>query len=264
MKLAAGRGFTIHDNDASARVAVVNETFARTFFVGQNPLGRRISTQRPFRPSDAIEVVGVVRDSKQNDLRRDTRSVLYMALHQSRSDVNSIEVRTHGNPLVLAQPVRELVTRAHRDIELRETKTLEEHVDRSLVRERLLSELSGFFGAVALALAAIGLYGILAYAVERRRQEMGIRMALGATAREVERMLLGEALRLAAIGLLAGLPLAYGAGRLVESFLYGLTPGDPWTLAGASALLIAIALAAAYVPARRASRIDPMTALRQE
>jgi predicted permease len=264
MRLVAGRGFTERDTGSAPRVAVVNETFARTFFGGQNPLGRRISVKPTFRSQDAIEIAGVVRDSKYNDLRRETQSMFYLPLYQGQSEVTSIEVRTEGSPLALAAPVRRILEHANPEIEIWEAKTLEGQVDRSLTRERLLGKLSSLFGVLATALAAIGLYGTLSYAVARRTREIGLRMALGATALEIRRRLLGEALRVAAIGLAAGAPLALVAGRLVEVFLYGVAPADPVTLGGSAALMLAVASLAAYLPARRASRIDPMEALRYE
>src|SRR5262245_60672865 len=238
MSVVAGRGFTERDAEGQPRVAVVNETFARTFLGGERPLGRRISAQPTFKPGEAIEVVGIVRDSKYNDLRQEASSMFYLPLFQMDSDITSIEVRTVGNPLALAEPVRRLVERKNPEVEIWEAKTLEDQVDRSLTRERLLSKLSGFFGLAALTLACIGLYGVLSYAVARRTQEIGIRMALGAHRSEVLGFVLSDALRLASLGAAAGLPLALAAGRLVESFLFGLSPADPATLAGTSALML--------------------------
>ena len=264
MSFTAGRGFTERDTEGSPRVAVVNETFARAFFGRGSALGRRISTRDKFLPAEAIEIVGVVRDSKYNDLRQDASSMFYLPLFQQTADVNSIEVRTQGSPLALGEPVRRLVARANPEIEMGEAKTLEDQVDRSLTRERLLSKLSSFFGLAALALACIGLYGVLSYAVGRRTQEIGIRMALGARLSEVLSLILRDALLLAGLGTAAGLPLALAAGQLVESFLFGLSPADPLTLAGAAVVMLAVALFAGYLPARRASKIDPMVALRCE
>jgi predicted permease len=264
MVLAAGRGFNERDAMDSPPVAVVNETFARSFFGRGSALGRRFSPRAKFVPAEAVEIVGVVRDAKYNDLRREASSMFFLPLLQRETDVNSIEVRTQGSPLALSEPVRRLIARVHNEIEIGEAKTLEDQVDRSLTRELLLSKLSSFFGLAALALACIGLYGVLSYAVGRRTQEIGIRMALGARRSEVLGMVLRDALLLASLGTAAGLPLALAAGRLVESFLFGLSPADPLTLAGAALLMFAVALFAGYLPARRASRVDPMVALRYE
>jgi len=190
--------------------------------------------------------------------------MFFVPIFQSESEFNSVQARTDANPLGSVEPVRRLIQAANPDIEIREFKTLEDQVDRSLTRELLLSKLTSVFGLLALVLAGTGLYGILSYAVARRTQEIGIRMALGARGAEVRWMLLRDALLLAGIGILSGVPLALASGHLFRSFLYGLTPNDVPTLAGSVVLMLAVAVVAAYLPARRASKVDPILALRYE
>ena len=190
--------------------------------------------------------------------------MFFVPIFQSQSDFNSIQVRTGLNPLASVEPVRRLIQAANPDIEIREFKTLDDQVDRSLTRERLLSKLTGVFGLLALVFAGTGLYGILSYAVARRTREIGIRMALGARGSEVRGMLLREALLLTGIGILSGVPVSLASGHLFKSFLYGLTPNDVPTVAASVVLMLAVAVVAAYLPARRASRVDPMVALRYE
>ncbi|PYU89080.1 MAG: hypothetical protein DMG08_22755 [Acidobacteria bacterium] len=264
MKLVAGRPFTDRDVAGAPRVAIVNEAFARAFFGGRNPLGRRIANREKFDSTRACEIVGVVRDFKYNDLRQEARSMFFVPIFQSESEFNSVQARTDANPLGSVEPVRRLILAANPDIEIREFKTLEDQVDRSLTRERLLSKLTSVFGLLALVLAGTGLYGILSYAVARRTQEIGIRMAIGARGAEVRWMLLRDALVLAGIGILSGVPLALASGHLFRSFLCGLTPNDVPTLAGSVVLMLAVAVVAAYLPARRASKVDPILALRYE
>jgi predicted permease len=264
MALLAGRGFSDHDTAASPKVAIVNETFSRTFFPGENPLGRRISTKPQFDPSQAIEIVGVVKDSKYNDLRQEVRSMFYLPLFQTTSQFNSVEVRTSENPLAVAGPVRQVLREAHPDIEIGPFKTLDDQVNQSLVRERLLSKLCSLFGLLAVFMACIGLYGIMSYTVVRRTREIGLRMALGARQSGVLWLVIREVLILAGAGIAVGIPLALASARLIEAFLYGLKPTDSVSIVLATLLMLGVAILSGYLPARRASRIDPMAALRYE
>jgi ABC-type antimicrobial peptide transport system permease subunit len=174
------------------------------------------------------------------------------------------EVRTAGDPTLLIPSVRRAVAEVDSSLALSDVKTQNQQIDEALVQEKLIARLASFFGGLALALAAIGLYGTLAYTVGRRTSEIGIRVALGASGKQILKMVLREAFALVLIGVLLGLPMALAAGRLVASQLYGLKTSDPLTLSAAIGLLVAVASLAAYLPARRASKVDPMVALRYE
>jgi predicted permease len=262
MRMLAGRGFEWSDTEQAARVAVINETLARELFGRQDPLGKLASQSKEFEPEEAFEVVGVVADAKYHNLREESRAIVYFPLAQAGPTFLSVELRTAGEPLAVAQAAREAL-RGH-DILVREVKTLEEQAGRTISQERMLASLGGFFGLVALALASIGLYGVLSTAVARRTNEIGLRLALGARRGDVLGLWLREAGVLVAIGIVLGLPAALAATRWIESFLFGLTPTDPLTIAAAIAVLGGVAALAAYLPARRAANLDPMEALRYE
>jgi len=264
MTLVRGRDFGPQDDEKSPKVAIVNESFVRRFFGDENPLGRRFGYGGP--PEDAAyEVVGVVRDVKVNDLRERTPPMSYYPLRQHPAEyARSLDVRTVGDPRRVAAELRQALGEVDRNLPVREVITLAEQVDRTLTRERLVARLTGLFSLLALGLACLGLYGVMSYAVARRTGELGIRMALGATPRGVRWMVLREALLLVLIGVAAGLPLAVAAARLAAGLLYGLSPTDPATLTAAALIMLGVAGLAAYLPARRASRVDPMDALRYE
>jgi putative ABC transport system permease protein len=258
--LIAGRDFNQHDTPQAPPVVIVNETFARKFFPNQNPIGKTY-VWRPSYVSTPVEIVGVVKDARYYNLREPVPPTSYRAESQENPRFfATIEIRSNTN---LIPAVKSAMAEVNRDVTLNFT-SFSTQVDESLVRERLLATLSGFFGALALLLATIGLYGVMSYNVARRRNEIGIRMALGAEQARVLRMVLGEVCLLIFIGLAVGLAATLATTRYVSSFLYGLTPNDPWTLGSAAALLAMVAIFAGYLPARRASRLDPMTALREE
>jgi predicted permease len=261
----AGRDFNEHDTQQSPTVAIVNETFVKKYLGASNPLGRtfRVNNNKPTAP---IEIIGVVKDAKYSSLREQVPPTAYRSGSQNvRSGFfgNVIELRSVGPPVDLIRAVKVAMEEVNPDITL-QFKTLATQVDETLVRERLLATLSGFFGGLALLLACIGLYGVMSYNVARRRSEIGIRMALGAEHTKVLRMVLSEAGILVGIGLAAGLGAALALTRFVATFLYDMKPNDPLTLFLASSTLTAVALIAGYLPARRAARLDPMTALREE
>jgi predicted permease len=264
--LLAGRDFNAHDTPESPRVAIVNQAMARKFFGRESPIGKRYRPMAGDKPGDPVEIIGVVKNAKSLDLREDIYPTAYVATKQDLKGGESFtfELRAaEGSPTSLISSVKSSIMEVDRDVSL-QFKTLKVQVDESLARERLLATLSGFFGALAVLLAMIGLYGVTSYGVMRRRNEIGIRIALGAQQSSVLRMVLSEIAMLIGIGLVVGSGATIGVTRFLSSFLYGVKANDPWTLSLAAALLTAVAGLAGFLPARRASRLDPMNALREE
>ena len=260
MTLVAGRGIEERDGMNAPLVAVINEAMARRYFPNGGAVGR-IVEQSPGKP---IEIVGVVRDAKYNDLREEIKHMVYLPLLQSPDELGVLEVRTTRPLSALAGPVRNALLEVTRDVMIRRAVTLSAQVDSTLASERLLTILCAFFGALALTLASVGLYGVLSYAVAQRTQEIGVRIALGATTRNVLWLVLRQSLTVSLIGIASGFALALVCTRLVSSYLYGLSPTDPASIALATLLLLLVALLACYLPARRATKVDPMIALRRE
>jgi predicted permease len=270
-RLIAGRDVSDRDRQGAPAVAVVNETFARKFLAGGSPIGRSVRQQgRPGKESPLIEVVGLVEDAVYRSLREPVPPTMYLPLAQidvteviGLSSV-SLSVRAGaGSPAALVRPALAAVTGVDRNLSLT-ARTLAEQVDASLIQERLLAMLSGFFGALALLLAGVGLYGVTSYGVSRRRSEIGIRMALGAEPGSVIRMVLRQVALLVGAGVLAGGLASLWAARYAGTLLYGLEPRDPATLATSAAVLMAVGAVAGWLPARRAARIDPARVLRDE
>jgi predicted permease len=259
--LVRGRGFTDRDRPGAPLVAVVNETFARRFWPGADPIGKRISISGSEGPW--LEVVGVARDGKYLSIAESPRPYLYYPQLQNPDGV-TLHVRTSGDPRALASAVRRELAAVAPDWLAENPRTLEDHIGTSVLPQRIAGGLLGAFGVVALLLSAVGLYGVVAFAVAQRTREIGIRVALGAGAPLVLRMVLRQGMVLAAIGLAVGVPLAVVASRLLSGFLLGTGSGIGLVLAGAAAVLAVVTLAASYVPARRASRVDPIVALREE
>jgi predicted permease len=260
----AGRDFNAHDTAASAAVAIVNQTMVKKYFRGANPVGKRFRIRKGDTLGDAIEIVGVVKDAKYNDLRKEIPPTAYTAWSQTHFPFTNMEVRPAGGaPSALVSGVKGAIASVDASASI-EFTTLADQMARTLQRERLLANLAAFFGALAVLLAVIGLYGVMSYNVARRRSEIGLRMALGAQKYQVLRMVIGEAALLIGSGIAVGLGVTLAATRLVASFLYGVRPNDPLTLFLAAAVLAAAAGTAGYWPARRASGLDPMTSLREE
>ncbi|MEO8026819.1 MAG: ABC transporter permease [Bryobacteraceae bacterium] len=266
MRLLTGRTFDQRDSAAGRKVAVVTEAFAKTFFPKSDPVGRTFRTlAEPDEPQTNYEVIGVVRDSKYQDVREKFRPLFYASIAQygnGREHTNFL-VRSTLPKEALASSITRAVTSVRPEISLG-FRNYDQQIMEALTSERLMAMLAGVFGGLAGVLAVIGLYGVISYTVARRRAEIGIRMALGADRREVVRMILQDACWMLAAGLVLGVVLTLGVSRTAESLLYGLSARDPLTLGAAMALLAVAALAASYLPAWRASRIDPMTALREE
>jgi len=206
----------------------------------------------------------VVKDAHYDSLRETPEAMWFLYTEQEPQLAETLVVRTRGNPTLAMPLVRAAVRAEDPNLAISDMATLRSAVQDSLSREALLAKLAGFFGALALLLASIGLYGVMAYSVARRTNEIGIRMALGAQPRAVLGMVLRESVFVVGLGLIAGIPAALACGRYVSSQLYGLAPNDPATIAGASALLLAVALVASFLPARRAAMLDPLAALREE
>ncbi len=262
-RLIAGRDFDAHDTQESAGVAIVNETAARKYFHTANPVGR--ICELAGRRAGAIEIIGVMKDSRYTALTEPQRPALLLPQTQDprARPYIAFEVRTAGAPLLLASAARETILSVDGGISI-QTRTLASHVEDSIRRQRMLAQLSGFFGALALLLAVVGLYGVIAHNMARRRGEIGIRMALGAARGRVVRMALGDIAAVLSVGLAAGALASLALTKFVASFLYGVEAHDPRMLAAAAALFAAVAMLAGYIPARRAAQADPMAALREE
>lgn len=260
-----GRDIEPRDTEGPPRVAVINDVMARELFGERSPIGRTFRFERLRGLEQSFEIVGVVETATYASLRDPPRPTAYLPYaFVSGSARMHVALRTAGDPAALMPAVRAIMREAAPDLPLLNLRTQTDQIAESLVRERLFARLSSFFGVVALLLACIGLHGTLAYAVGRRTQEIGIRMALGAQRRQVLGLILRDAILLVAGGVLLGVPLAIAASRLVTSQLFRVTGSDPVTLWAASALMIGTALVAAFLPARRATRIEPMAALRNE
>ncbi len=260
--LTQGREFAASDTAAAPSVAIVNEAFAKYFFGRANPLGRRIGFGRDL---PGVEITGVVRDGQTSSLRDELRRRIYLPVRQG-PEVGQVAfyVRTVNEPGPMIQTLRRETAAAYPGLAFFEPKTLETQISESLTPERLVAALCAAFGGLATLLASLGLYGVMAWSVARRTRELGIRSALGAGRGRILNMVLKEVAILAALGIAIGLGAALGLTRLVRAQLFGLTPNDPLTLAAAMAVLFVIALLAGALPASRASRVDPLVALRYE
>jgi predicted permease len=241
------------------RAVIVNETFAKRFFGDRSPIGQWIGLEDSEQPD--TEIVGVVGDAKYNSLRREIEATIYLPLQSGRG---ALEVRSAGDARLVIPAIREAVSSLHRNLPISRLKTQSEQIDQTIYQERLIAGLSSILGLVSLGLAAMGLYGLLAYGVVRRTHEIGIRLALGAQQRDIVGEILAQGIRLASFGAVIGVSAAAGLTRYVASMLYGIPPLDPATFAGVPVLLMLAALGACYVPARHATRLSPMVALRYE
>jgi predicted permease len=265
-RLIAGRDFTKADASGAPPVVIVNEAFARKFLNGQNPIGKRVyQAGLPARPAVTREIVGYVQDAIYRNLRQAVPPTIYIPIGQQpemRPAINISVRAASGSPALLTRGVAETLNRTSPSLAIT-FRPLAEQVTSSLVQERLVASLSGFFGALALLLAAIGLYGVTSYAVSRRRSEIGIRMALGAQPARVVRMVLARVAWLVAAGVAAGALVTAWAATFVSTLLFGLTPRDPLTLVAAALVLATIGAVSGWLPAWRASKIDPARVLRE-
>jgi len=261
--LVQGRSFGPGDTAKSQKVAMVSESMARKFFPNGSPIGKRFGLGRPENPED-IEVIGIVKDAKYGTLKEESQPMAFYPYTQSPEVLGNLVVRFSGPSNSIVPQVRQIITQTNRNLPIDDVVSLSDHIGRSLVPQKLVARLATFFGLLALLLACVGLYGVLSYGVARRTNEIGIRMALGAQGRSVLWLVLREALVLVVIGLTIGLVAASMVTKTAASLLYELKPNDPLTIALATLLLAVVAVLAGYFPARRASRVDPMVALREE
>ena len=259
LSLLSGRDFRVIDTEKSAKVIIVNETMAKKFWPGTDPVGRSFNDGRT-----TFEVVGVSGDTKYRNLREAPRLAMYQPLTQSYRPSMNLLVRTAGDPAKLSAAIQTQLHSLEPSLTVFNITTLFEHVGRSLYVERMESMLLTFFGLLALVLTAVGIYGVVAYSVAQRTREVGIRMALGAQRRDVLKLILMKGLAMIGCGIAFGLIGCYWLSRLVSSQLYGISPNDPATLAIGAGVLVAVALLACYIPARRATKVDPLVALRYE
>jgi predicted permease len=261
--LVSGREFNERDTERSARVAIVNESIARRYFPGQNPIGRRLGLSRAD-----TEIVGVVRDARTQTLHEPPVPMVYFPIEQRapnlQTALSNLDVRVSGDPRLAVSAVRDAIRRTEPGLLLGDIGTMSARLERDLSRERIVAYLAFTFAALTLLLASLGLYGVLSYGVTRRTQEIGVRMALGAQPMEVMGSVLAQSLRLTMVGIALGLLGAAAAARSLSGMLFGVASMDPMAFAAVALVFIFVMMLAACVPARRATRVDPLVALRCE
>ncbi|HEX4566907.1 MAG TPA: FtsX-like permease family protein, partial [Vicinamibacterales bacterium] len=261
LRILDGRRFTAEDRNPELRRTIINATMAKRFFPGQSAVGKRLGYGDAI-DKDAFVIIGVVEDARYLSIRAATPTMTYFLADAFPDDVLSdIELKTAGRPDALAQTVRDTIARIEPRLPIVEVLPLTARIDRGTTEDRMVAHLTSIFGGLALLLASLGLYGTISYGMSRRVGELGLRMALGADRRAVLLMVMREALVLVLAGLAIGLPMAFVAGRSVAALLFGVNPADPVAFGGGAVTLLAVATLAAYLPAYRASRIEPMVAL---
>jgi predicted permease len=262
LRLSLGRGFTGRDDKQAARVALINQTAARKYFPDGNPIGRRFGSS--IETAGQIEVVGVVSDAKYDSLRDPVPPTMYVPFMQVRTPSAVFEVRTAGDPIGTTGAIREAVRTIDPNLPLMDVSTQAEQVEKRLQHERVFAQAYTLFGALALVLAAVGLFGLMSYSVARRTNEIGIRMALGAEEGDVLSLVMRESLALVVLGMVIGIAGAVATSRLAANLVFGLSPTDVPTMVAAVAVLMVVSACAGYLPARQAARVDPLIALRYE
>ena len=263
--LVRGRDFREQDKADSARVVIVSEKTARHFWPGENPIGKRLKPGSTNRNIPWIEIIGVVKDVRQNDFVSEPKMQMYMPYQQLNSFApNALVVRTNVEPLSLAGAVRNAIWAVDKDQPVSNLRSMDEIVSEAVARQRFSMLLLGIFAALAMVLAAVGIYGVMSYSIAQRTREIGLRIALGAQKSDVLKMILRQGLRFVAAGLAIGLAASFALTRVMASLLFGISATDPATFVSISLMLIAVALLASYIPAVRAMKIDPMLALRYQ
>jgi putative ABC transport system permease protein len=260
--LLRGRDFSVQDEAGAPKVAVINETLARDFFGDDNPLGRRIGVgEKPER-----EIIGVIKDTKYRDLKKQAPRTVYVPLAQwtGVSAELTLHVRTVGEPANLVAAIRREVESLDKNLPVYNVRAFTDLVAQSFYQERLIATLSSFFGLLALSLASLGLYGVMAYSVVRRTREIGVRLALGAQTSDVLKLVVRRGMGPAMVGIGLGVAAAWSVTRVLSNLLYGISATDPLTFVTVPLALVGVALLACYLPARRAAKVDPLTALRHE
>jgi len=257
-----GRDFAENEDQKESRVVLVNETFARKFFPKQDPIGKRINFSGPKDP--LWEIIGVCGDGKYNSLGEAPMPAVFRPQFRDYDTLCTLVVRTNGDPRAIIPALRSEIQKMDATLPIYDVKTLTEHMDIPLFPARMAANVLGSFGVLALVLAAIGIYGVMSYVVAGRTREIGLRMALGAQFRHVRQLILRQGMMLATIGLVLGLGIVFVLARFLKSMLYGISPSDPLTFTTITILLAGVALLACLIPAQRATRVDPMVALRDE
>jgi putative ABC transport system permease protein len=261
--LRAGRAFTEAEMNDTPAVTVINESLARRLWPGQNAIGKPLRQGGADSKTAWHEVIGVVADVKLNGLEQEAPLQAYLPLALHNSGTVKLVVRTDGEPLALSQTVEQTIHSLDKDLTLG-TRSMDELLGNAMARQRLTLTLLALLAVLALSLAGIGIYGVMSYAVTERQQELGIRLALGATLRDVMLLVLAQGMKPTLLGIGLGSAAAFAATRLLRGLLYGVAPTDPLTFAGVAALLSGVALVACWLPARRATKVDPLVALRYE
>jgi putative ABC transport system permease protein len=258
-RILRGRNFDSRDHATSVRVALINETMAERYWPGDDPTGSILRVS-----DEECRVIGVIEDTVVNQIHEAPEPFLYFPFEQMPSGETTLLIETAGEPEAVARLARNELTAMDSQVWILSFMTLSEHMQHALYEDRMPATIGGSLGILGIFLAAVGLYGVVSFAALRRTHEMGIRMAIGAERGSIKRLVVGQGLKLALVGVPLGLVVAFSVTRLMSSFLHGVTAADPTTFIASSLFVVAVALAASYIPARRASKVDPITALRYE